>query len=511
MGKIFKGAYVLTVIISACSFHSVLFGQQTPKHDSNGKLLPFVSYQEVIKRGMNFILYEHDKWFKGDKELLKDENGKALPAYVLYANLQRNGEPFTASIDRFVSYPAFHHAAYISTFLKYYEYSGDPEALAKARLLADWNIAHSTPKEWAYGNLPYSTYYQGKPGGFQDGNTIMTDKPAIMGSAYLSLYKATGDKRYLNASEQIALTLAKNQFPEGNWPFRVNPQTKEVKELYTSSTIYAVQLFEQLDSFNHNDHFKKNRDKAFNWIMQHPAKDLKWLGFYEDIANDTTNRTNYDCMDFIRYLLASKHDKKASISTALRLNNFIEKTFIDKPKGFEPAEGIREQIACFETMGDHSAHWAAMLADLYHLTGDKSYRDRSIQTMNLVTYQLEPSNIILLSDTYPQWWYSGHFITIYYFLDFLNSFPEFAPKGETHLLNSTCGAKDVKYGNNSLYYSTVQKSEDRIKLAFINKKITLNGKVLAQRKSNEGEWTYNEKTKILVLKHEKGFVQITGK
>ncbi len=337
----------------------------------------------------------------------------------------------------------------------------------------------------------------------------MTDKPAMMGLAYLSLYKATGIKKYLDASEQIALTLAKNQFPEGNWPFRVNPQTREIKELYTSSSIYAVQLFGQLDAFNRSNRFRKNRDRAYNWIVQNPVKNLKWMGFYEDIANDTTNRTNYDCMDFIRYILSGPQKTGNNVSVALRLNDYIEKKFIDKPKEFEPAEAIREQLACFETMGDHSAHWAAMLADLYHATGDNSYRDRAIQTMNFVTYQLEPNNIILTGPTYPQWWYSGHFITVYYFLDFMNSFPGFAPEGETHLLNSTCGATNVEYKNNSLIYSTMRESEDKIKLAFKPEKVMLNGKEMPAGKGKAGFWNYDQDTRVLILKHREGKVQIT--
>ena len=35
------------------------------------------------------------------------------------------------------------------------------------------------------------------------------------------------------------------------------------------------------------------------------------------------------------------------------LNAWIEKTFLDKIKGFEPAEGIREQLQCNVVMGIH--------------------------------------------------------------------------------------------------------------------------------------------------------------
>ena len=250
------------------------FAQQNVQRDSDGMLLPHLSYHEVVMRGMNFILNEHDGWFKGDKSVLKDEVGTELPAYVLYANLQKNGELFPDAIDRFVSYPAFHHAAYIAAFLKYYEYSGDQNALSKAKMLADWNIAHSTPADWPYGSLPYSTYYQGQPGGFRDGNTIMTDKPAMMGLAYLGLHKATGEEKYLNASFAISRTLAQTQSREGNWPFRVNPQTEEVKEQYTSSAVYALQLFEGLDKFRGTNLFKKNADRTFQWIMKNPSEPI---------------------------------------------------------------------------------------------------------------------------------------------------------------------------------------------------------------------------------------------
>ena len=343
--------FVIVLFITTVIVNQSLFGQKTPKHSTDGNLLPNVSYNEVIMRGMKLILNDHGQWFKGDKNLLKDENGVEQPAYIYFSNLDKDGQPRASAIDEYVSYPAFHHSLIISTLIKYYEYTGDSTSLAQARSVANWEIAHSTPSGWAYGNLPYSTYFGGKSGGFRDGNTIMTDKPAMMGLAYLGLYKATGDIQYFNAAEKIALTLANNQLIAGNWPFRVNPQTKEVKENYTSSAIYAVELFDQLKSIDGKDRFHGNRDLAFNWIMQNPVKDLKWRGFYEDIAEDTTNRTNWDCIDFIRYLLNNNKNEKPYLKTALRLNQYIEKTFLDKPVGFEPAEGIREQLVCFATMG----------------------------------------------------------------------------------------------------------------------------------------------------------------
>lgn len=155
------------------------------KRDARGKLLPLQSYDETIRRGMSFLLVGHLKWFKGPADTLLDEKGRTQMPWVYYSNLQHNGAPFLRSVDRFVSYPAFHHALLIRTFIGYWRHARDARALEEAVKLADWDIAHGTPGDWAYGNLPYSTFQEKKPGGFRDRTGLMPDKAAIMALACL--------------------------------------------------------------------------------------------------------------------------------------------------------------------------------------------------------------------------------------------------------------------------------------------------------------------------------------
>jgi len=339
--------------------------------------------------------------------------------WVYYSNLQHNGEPFPASIDRFVSYPAFHHSLMINTFIKYWKYSGDKQVLKEAIKLADWNIAHSTPGEWAYGNMPYSTFQEKKPGGFRDKTGIMPDKAAIMALAYIELYNASQAPRFLEAAEAIGQTLARRQRANGTWPFRVDPKTEKVIEEYTSSVIYAVLLYENLDRLNNNDHFKTYRDRTWEWLLNGPIKTMEFRGFYEDIPESTEGRTNYDCLDVIRYLLANQTNSNGYLEMAQKLNTWIEEVFMDKIVGFEPAEGIREQLQCNVIMGIHSLNWASMLLDLSEASGDEKMRERAIQTANYITYYLQPDNRIVVGFTYHQWWYSCHTGVIYYLFDFL--------------------------------------------------------------------------------------------
>ena len=391
------------------------------KRDVQGNLLPLQSYDETIHRGMAFILKDHLKWFKGPAATLLDEKGHTQMPWVFYSNLQQNGAPFPSSVDRFVSYPAFHHALAIRTFIGYWKYAGDDHALQQAIQLADWNIAHSTPGEWAYGNMPYSTFEEKKPGGFRDKTGLMPDKAAIMALAYLKLHEATGEARFLRAAEAIGHTLSQRQRPNGVWPFRIDPKNEKVIEEYTSSVIYAVMLFESLDNLNGNRHYRANRDLAWKWLLNGPIKTKDFRGFYEDIPDRKSNRTNYDCLDTIRYLLANRTAENGYLQIAQELNAWVEKVFMDKIKGFEPAEGIREQLQCNVVMGIHSLNWASMLLELSKAAGDEEMRQRAIQTANYITYYLQPDNRIVVGFQYHQWWYSCHTGVVLYLLDFVKN------------------------------------------------------------------------------------------
>jgi predicted GH43/DUF377 family glycosyl hydrolase len=373
-----------------------------PKRDNGGQLLPLQPYGETIKRAMNFFV-NMGTWFKGDTNTLLDENGVKRPVYFYYANLAHNGEVFRECVDSYVSYPAFHHALFIETLLAYYVYSDDRLNLQCAKDLADWNIAHSTSLSYPYGGMPYSTFNKGKPGGFVDGVAIMTDKAAVMTLAYLRLFSLSGEKKYFDASYTIAKKLSENQLPEGNWPFRVDPETRAVREQYTSSIIYAVQLFEAIDRAEGKNTFQNSRDRAFGWLMKNPVETMKWCGYYEDIPENAENRTNWDCIDAARYLVVHRNENQEYLGKALKLNAYLTdsiitdgKTFISRNHPYFPAEGVREQKVCFTPMCGHSAHWASLMADLYNATGEEQYRRRAIQTMNYVTYHLQPNGSIEL-------------------------------------------------------------------------------------------------------------------
>lgn len=391
--------------------------------DAEGNLAPSMSYGQFIERGMKFVIKDLDGgWATGNA--YTNTNGKPVPAYINYAIADANRQlgvdhPRNAN----TVYPAFHHALFIHTFLAHWRKTKDPECLARARQLGDWNLERRTPAEWKYGNMFYSTAHKGKVGGSVDGDAIMPDKAAIMALAMIELADAAEDPRYRQAAEQVATTLAKTQLPAGNWLFRVNPQTGEASEAYTSSTIYAVMLFEALGK-NGETRWAEAKARALKWILENPAKAMLWRGFYEDIPTTVTgNLTNWDCIDTARWLVAHRSENPEYLPLAIRLNDWIAKEFADKNAAWAPAEGIREQKSCFATMGIHTAHWAALLADLHAATGNDAYKRRALNSCALVTYWMRPDNAIVVG---PVWkneiWFSCHLGAVLYMYDTLNRY-----------------------------------------------------------------------------------------
>lgn len=117
--------------------------------------------------------------------------------------------------------------------------------------------------------------------------------------------------------------------------------------------------------------------------------------------------------------MAKRTEENGYLEVAKELNQWVEEVFLDKIKGFEPAEGIREQLQCNVVIGIHSLNRASMLHDLAEATGDEPMRQRALQTANYITYYLQPDNRIVVGFQYHQWWYSCHAGVVLHLLDFL--------------------------------------------------------------------------------------------
>jgi len=175
------------------------------------------------------------------------------------------------------------------------------------------------------------------------------------------------------------------------------------------------------DKINGNTTYKASCDKIWYWLLNGPIKNKDLRGCYEDIAEDVNRRTDWDCIDTIRYLLENRTDSNGYLEIAKKLHAWIEGEFVVTIRGFEPAEGVTEQKPTTVVMGTHSLNWASMLLDLAEATGDEQMRHHAIQTADYITYFLQPNNRIVVGFQYNRWWYSCHTGAVLYLFDFVEN------------------------------------------------------------------------------------------
>lgn len=472
--------------------------------DEHGMLIPTMSYPRYLQRTLDFFLKDLDNgWSVGNE--FKDADGKPVPAYLNYAFANARHELGVGpnKNNAYCVYPG-RHAYYIRTYLAYWRYTGDPQCLARARQTADWNLERRTPADSMYGSMFYSTIRKGKAGGGIDGDAIMPDKAAQIALRIFELSQATGEAKYRQAAETVATKLVNTQLPAGNWPFRVNPKTGEVREDYTSSVISQVMLFEALDGPT-GTRWAEPKAKALRWILEGPVKTMVWKGYYEDIpAGD--NRTNFDCIDTARWLIAHRAENPEYLALAKTLHDWLAKEFVDKRKEWADAEGLREQKRCFYTEGSRTLQWAALLADLYEATGEASYKQRAVNSLALVTYWMREDGANIVG---PGWmnpgeiWFACHFNMSFAF-DALSHFPAMRDDNKPHLIKAGSAVQDVAFKAATATYKGMAPGSDVLLLPAKPVKVTVAGQEL-----NEQAWKYDTEAKTITLDRPAGAVEIT--
>jgi hypothetical protein len=473
-----------------------------PLDPLGGKITPAARpYSEVLAKVAEFA--RSDKGKGG----IRSEEGKPVPPYLFHAVINADD-----TLTYEASYPAFHHALFIKGFLNYYTFTGYEEWLHRAEQLADWSIAHSTPSSWVYGNLPYSTAYRGKPGGFVDADTIMVDKPAFTGEMYVRLWEATGRLEYLTAATKIAETLKKTQLEDGRWHFRVKPEDGTVVEDYTSNAIFAVRLFEALGTKAGATGFAQAKDKALLWLVRGPVRNGDWRDFYEDVGVGTNSVGNWDAIETARYLVEHRGDNPAYLTTAESIFYWVSDRFLTYQENRGP--GLLEQTACMIPMQVHTGHWASLAAELGTAMRDKSYVEGAISALNLTTANLGddgrgPTNVFTTGGSEDAW-YSLSFSPLIHVPELMGALPILAPDGEDHILRYSCQPREIRYQEKRIEYRTARAAEETLKLSFEPASVTCDGKDLEKGGIGRGSSKWDGEQRLLSVSHAAGRVVVTG-
>ena len=481
--------------------HMVL--PQRARFDNQGQLLPRQSYSETMRR--------YTDWFLHSPAVVDNDKAPAairnLAPYLL-TNFAGTDDTLWNVGGEF----AFNHALIIEGSVYYYLYSGDKKYLDMAIRTADWQIEHRTPKDWAMPYLAPSFVSFQKDGswtGMEWG--YEPDKSAYVGFTLLKLYAVTGTKKYLDAAIETAGTLAHYQGPDGDWPFRVNPKTGEVKHGYTCSQLWYVWFFEKLADVTGDRSYRVRRDKAFAWLLANPVKTNQWLGLYGDIESGARSFDQWVASETAIYLIDHRAEDATFLAKARGIAEWIERTLVVDYGFFPNVEGVVEQSTYRIVLTHHQLRLGEIYAKLWEVTGNQQYKRLATQVANSVTWNL-------MADGKMRQGFWDHAKAVPLILCFDNQFgrimsaiPETAPKGESHLLQSSALAGPIAYSPKSVEYKTIGKSYDVLTVSAPPKKVLAGGRALNRGRDpsvSPDSWNYEAATGRLRVNHAAGDVLI---
>jgi len=396
----------------------------------DGVVQPRRPIPETIADAMAFLK-------KADGEYVPGKIDGPLAGYFISAHVMPDG----SRSGRKFCFPARQHAYFINTFLLYQKYSGEGEWLARARDLADWNLARSTPPDAAYANIPWSVWTDGKPGGSQDKDSLEPDKGAFLGTSYLKLYDVTKDEKYLNGAKAIARTLAKRQGEDGSWPFRVVPQDGTVRQFFGGAPVFFVEFFETILRHDDDAAFKQAYDRALKLMIERNIEKNLWGTYHEDIREQPETHLSAEPMSFTATFLlrrAKAHPEYLEMGRTI-IQRMEAKLVHTAGHPAAPAPAVSEQTTFQHMMPGHTARYCVALTNLHIATGDPEAKRKALSGFNALTYmQSEPglfrTMFQLVNERMPnrkrEDWYSQHLYTVCHVLEAMPSLPELCGNGK---------------------------------------------------------------------------------
>ncbi len=390
----------------------------------DGIVMPRRPVCEAIADAMKFLK-------KADGAYVPGKIDGELAGYFLSAHVNADG----SRVDRQLAFPARQHAYFIRTFLLWRKHTGEDEWLVRARDLADWNLAHSTPADAHYPHLPYSAYVDGKPTGSGDLNSTEPDKAAWIGSAYIALCDATSEKKYLTAAKAVANTLVKRQNADGSWPFRVIPGDGKVYQEFGGAPVFFVQFFEDMLRYDKKSAYEKAHDQALKLMIDRNVEKDLWGTYHEDVKLKPENKYSAEPMCFTAdYLFRNAKAHPEYIEMGRRILGRLEGRLVHtEGHPAAPAPAVSEQEGFEHMMPGHTARYCLALADLYAATGDKDAKRKALSGINALTYMQSPAGLFATffqkvnekegAKPRPNW-YSQHLYTVCHVLEALPLLPE---------------------------------------------------------------------------------------
>ncbi len=376
----------------------------------------------------------------------------------------------------------------LSSWCLLYPYLGDRSVVDNMVYIADYWLDHGlSPADAAWPHLPYP-YNTELHSGTYDGDMragkgfLQPDKAASFATELVTLFRMTGNPRYLKAAVAIADTLVAKIEPGDNdrspWPYRVHALSGQVSMPYTANYTGALRLFSDLVALKQGDctGYRKAYETLSTWLKAYPLKTNKWGPFFEDITGWSDTEINADTMAW--YILEHREWDPQWREQARRILAWSRATFGNQAWIKYGLTAINEQTAYTVPGNSHTSRHASVQIVYADKTGDQALKPEAVRQLNWATYMVgeKGNNRYPLDDI---WLTDGYGDYVRHYLRAMAAAPELSPAGQNHLLKSTSVVRRIEYGADSVSYETSDGSSvDLLRLAFEPGSVVSGGKPL---------------------------------
>jgi hypothetical protein len=373
----------------------------------------------------------------------------------------------------------------LSSFILLYQYTGDRSIIAEMQYIADEYLARSLSRaDAAWPNIPYpynTSLHSGRyDGDMRDGlGSTQPDKAGNFANDLVALYKITGDRKYLHAAVKIARTLASHTIAGDSirspLPFRVNAKTGKTGRLlsntfsgkvdalatYTSNWTGTMLLFESLAALDPEgkEQYHAALTLILEWMKKYPLRTNKWGPFFEDIPGWSDTQTN--AVSFAMFIM---QHREFFPNWQNDVKGIFEWTYKELGNHEYEKYGVtvmNEQTVYRVPGNSHSSRQASMEIWYSKMSGDTSFLENALRTLNWATYTVahDGRNRYIRDDI---WLTDGYGDYIRHYLRAMAAMPELAPVTKNKLLFSTSVITSISYSDREITYITFDENSEEV-------------------------------------------------
>ncbi|MBQ4110441.1 MAG: hypothetical protein IJC74_06105 [Clostridia bacterium] len=316
-------------------------------------------------------------------------------------------------------YPSKTISSIINAMVSYAELEPEnaEKALKIASNAADYLISITYGEDSALAGLPPTYSFKGlikeivdetAPAADGRKDMLMTIYPAMVGSSYLKLEKATKDEKYFKAAQKIAEYYRKNVLENGSWYLLVSEKTGKSDSPNCCGHFAILDFLNEFYLITGEECWHNLERNYFEYIKKTRLDTYNWEGQFEDIPLTAgyTNLTHLSADGMINYIVNNMADDSEMIKEAEELIHFVEDQFVVwgdfapwnphyGPEEYWYSPAALEQYNWHVPIDGSTAAVIKAFLDMYSLTGDDLFLEKACALGDSVTRMQNPETGVI--------------------------------------------------------------------------------------------------------------------